>query len=426
MHRQLVRSFGILLMLLMMGSTVRAQDDPLQIVASHSILADVVQQVAGDAAEVSSLLPRDADPHTYTPSPRELVSLAEADVVFVNGANFEEGLSEAIENAAEEINIVAASECVQILPIGQAAEDMGESHIAGPCEVHYAEAGITPVDDALGLLIDLDCEGDHDHDEDEDGDHDHDEDEEGDHDHEDEEGDHDHAEDEDGDHDHAEDEDGDHDHDEDEDGDHDHAEDEDGDHDHEDEDGDHNHEDEEHHHEAGSCDPHVWMNPQNVMLWALTIRDALTELDPANAEIYAQNAAAYIATLSELDSEIGAKVDAIPPENRVLVTNHDSLGYFAAHYEFRVVGVVIPGGSTLAEPSAQDVVALIETISEQRAPAVFAETTINPDLAQQIADESGAALYTLYSGSLSDDDGPASTYVDYMRFNAETIVDGLD
>jgi ABC-type Zn uptake system ZnuABC Zn-binding protein ZnuA len=178
--------------------------------------------------------------------------------------------------------------------------------------------------------------------------------------------------------------------------------------------------------EEGICDPHVWMNPQNVMLWTLTIRDTLSERDPANAETYARNAEAYIAQLSELHSEIETLLESIPPQNRVLVTNHDSLGYFAAQYGFEVVGVVISGGSTVAEPSAQDIATLIEVIEAHRVQAVFAETTINPDIAQQVANESGAVLYTLYSGSLGDADGPASTYLDYMRYNTRTIVDGLD
>jgi ABC-type Zn uptake system ZnuABC Zn-binding protein ZnuA len=168
------------------------------------------------------------------------------------------------------------------------------------------------------------------------------------------------------------------------------------------------------------------MNPQNVMLWTLTIRDTLTQLDPANSETYTQNAAAYIDQLTQLHSEIQSLAETIPPENRVLVTNHDSLGYFAAQYGFTIVGVVIPGGSTVSEPSAQDIVRLIQTIESEHVRAIFAETTINPAVAQQVADESGAVLYTLYSGSLSDEDGPASTYLDYMRTNTRTIVDGLD
>jgi ABC-type Zn uptake system ZnuABC Zn-binding protein ZnuA len=338
-----MRLFGGLIIgfiLVMFSTPLAAQQDRLTIVASHSILADVAQNVAGDAADVTSLLPRHADPHSYTPSPRELVTLAEADLVLVNGALFEAGLLENIENTAE--NIVEASQCIEIRPIGET--DHHREAESGPCDALYVEANIPRHDDSLGLLMNLNCADNHDEDE----------------------------------------------------------------------------------HEHGNCDPHVWMNPQNVMLWTLTIRDTLTQLDPANSETYTQNAAAYIDQLTQLHSEIQSLAETIPPENRVLVTNHDSLGYFAAQYGFTIVGVVIPGGSTVSEPSAQDIVRLIQTIESEHVRAIFAETTINPAVAQQVADESGAVLYTLYSGSLSDEDGPASTYLDYMRTNTRTIVDGLD
>ena len=356
------RLFTVLLVFVM-GLPASAQQDRLTVVATHSILADVVQNVAGDAADVTSLLPLNADPHSYTPTPRELVMLAEVDVVFVNGAFFEEGLLEGIENAATDITIVEASRCVEILPFGHhdheeeerkhEGEDH-EEHADGPCEAHHEEAHIAHHDASLGVLIDLDCGEGHEHEEEEE---------------------------------------------------------------HE--------EGEEHGHEEGSCDAHVWMNPENVMLWTLTIRDALSELDPANAETYAQNTAAYIVQLSELQSELESLVQAVPEENRVLVTSHDSLGYFAARFEFEVVGVVIPGGSTVSEPSAQDLAELIDEIEEEGVSAVFAETTVAPGLVQQVAAESGASVLTLYSGSLSDADGPASTYLDYMRYNVETIVNGL-
>ena len=330
------------------SAPLAAQDDRLTIVASHSILANVAQNVAGDAADVTSLLPRDADPHSYTPSPRELVTLAEADLVLINGASFEEGLLTTIENAAEDVTIIEASQCVEIRAIGE-ADHHHEAEFSA-CDVLYDEANIPHHEDTLGLLMDIQCgEGDHNEDE------------------------------------------------------------------HEDE-----HED-GHEHEEGSCDPHVWMNPQHVMLWTLTIRDTLVELDPTNAETYAQNADVYIAQLAELHDEIEALVDSIPPENRVLVTNHDSLGYFAAQYDFEVVGVVIPGGSTVAEPSARDIVTLIETIEEHQVRAIFTETTVNPAVAQQVANESGVSLHTLYSGSLGD----ADTYLDYMRYNVNSIVEGL-
>ncbi|MBN1964245.1 MAG: zinc ABC transporter substrate-binding protein, partial [Anaerolineae bacterium] len=160
--------------------------------------------------------------------------------------------------------------------------------------------------------------------------------------------------------------------------------------------------------------------------WTLAVRDTLSDLDPAHAEAYAANAAAYVAALQSLvDGELWPLVESLPAADRVLVTQHGSLGYFAAAFGFDVIGVVIPGGSTIAEPSAAEVAAIIDTVRAAGVPAVFAETTSNPDLVEQIARETGASFHTLYTGSLSEVDGPASTYLDYMRYNVGTIVTAL-
>lgn len=390
--RQRLFSGVICLLLLSAVSFVHAQDDRLQIVASNSILANVATIVAGDAADVTSTMPAGADPHSFQPTPNELTALADADIVFVNGALFEEGLLEAIENAGTDMNIVTASSCVDILAFGEHdhdhEEEAGEhedehtvepaevdSDIAALCESHYAEMealheashdeGEEPAEtedhegedaehdhsagESLGPLYMLNCESQ--------------------------------------------------------------------DHEEEHEEGEHNH---------GTCDPHVWLDLHNVMYWTMLIRDTLIEADPANAETYTSNAAAYLDELDTLAHDfIVPMVESVPEENRILVTNHDAFGYFAAHYGFEVVGTVIPSGSTLAEPSTADVAALIDTIREANVPAIFAETTVNTSLADQIAEETGATIYTLYSGSLSDADGPASTYVDYIHYNITTIVEAL-
>ena len=183
---------------------------------------------------------------------------------------------------------------------------------------------------------------------------------------------------------------------------------------------------EEHEHNHGSCDPHVWMEPHNVMYWTMLIRDTLIEQDPDNAEVYTANAAAYLEELDALAHDfVMPLVATLPEENRVLITNHDAFGYFATRYEFEVVGTIIPSVSTLAEPSSADLAAIIDLIREENVPAIFSETTVSDELAQQIADETGAQVYVLYSGSLSKLDGPASTYIDYMRYNVTTIVEAL-
>ena len=98
---------------------------------------------------------------------------------------------------------------------------------------------------------------------------------------------------------------------------------------------------------------------------------------------------------------------------------------FAARYEFEVAGSIIQSVSTLAEASTANVAETIDLIRAEDVPAIFAETTVSDDLVQQIAEETGVQFYVLYTGSLSDADGPASTYIDYIRYNVTTIVEAL-
>ncbi|MEL7435617.1 MAG: metal ABC transporter substrate-binding protein, partial [Chloroflexota bacterium] len=210
---------------------------------------------------------------------------------------------------------------------------------------------------------------------------------------------------------------------------HDHGDDDHSDDDHSDDDhsdDDHGEEGDDHDHDHGACDPHVWMEPHNVMYWTMLIRDTLIELDPANADIYTANAGAYLLELDALMHDfIMPLVDTVPEENRVLITSHDSLGYFADTFGFEVVTTVIPGFSTTADPSASDIADIIELVQEEGVPALFGETTVDDAIIQLIADEADAGFFVLYSGTLSDADGPASTYLDYMRYNTTTIVEAL-
>ncbi len=173
-------------------------------------------------------------------------------------------------------------------------------------------------------------------------------------------------------------------------------------------------------------DPHFWLNPINVIKYVENIRDGLSQADPAGKEIYARNAAAYIVKLKELDGWITEQVKAIPPERRLLVTNHESFGYFADRYGFRVVGTIIPSVSTGASPSAQELARLMDHIKGAGAPAIFLETGANPQMAQQIAKDTGVKVVTeLYTHSLTARGGAASDYLAMMRYNTQAIVDAL-
>jgi ABC-type Zn uptake system ZnuABC Zn-binding protein ZnuA len=190
--------------------------------------------------------------------------------------------------------------------------------------------------------------------------------------------------------------------------------------------GDEAHADEAHGEHAHEGDPHFWLDASLAIHYVENIRDALSQADPQGAERYAANAAAYMAELEELDRWISAQIEQIPPERRLMVTNHESLGHFANRYGLRIVGAVVPSVTTSASPSAQQLAQLADLIGETGAPAIFLETGANDQLAQQLHDETGIAVVTdLYTHSITPPDGPAPTYLDMMRYNTERIVAAL-
>jgi ABC-type Zn uptake system ZnuABC Zn-binding protein ZnuA len=174
-----------------------------------------------------------------------------------------------------------------------------------------------------------------------------------------------------------------------------------------------------------SADPHAWFNVHNVEIWTTNIRDVLSELDPANAQVYAASAASYTQTLAALDRELRGEVDTLRQANRKLVTDHDDLSYLAAAYGFEVIGSVIPSFSTSASPSAQELAALQDQMKLAGVKAVLVGTTVNPALADQLAQDLGIQVVPIYSDSLSAANGPAPTYVDLMRYDVKAIVQAL-
>jgi len=172
-------------------------------------------------------------------------------------------------------------------------------------------------------------------------------------------------------------------------------------------------------------DPHIWLDPNNVILYVENIREALTHFDPDGAAIYQSNAETYIAELKNLDAWITEQVNQIPPERRLLVTNHEALGYFSDRYGFTVIGAVVPGTSSDASTSARQMADLIDVIKSSGAPAIFLDEVENPNLAEQIADETNVRVVTdLHLESLTDG-SPAGTYIDMMKHNVTRIVNAL-
>jgi ABC-type Zn uptake system ZnuABC Zn-binding protein ZnuA len=185
------------------------------------------------------------------------------------------------------------------------------------------------------------------------------------------------------------------------------------------------HDEEEDEHDHGEIDPHVWTDPNNVMIWTERVAEALGERDPDHAADYQGNAEAYQELLAELDAWIQEQVESIPVADRRLVTDHSNLAYFAARYGLESVGAIIPGYSSMSEPSARELAAMEDAIRELGVKAVFVGNTVNPALAETVAQDTGTRLVLIYTGSLSEPGGGADSYLAYMRSNVEAIVGAL-
>ena len=280
-----------------------AGPDKLQVVATTTIVGDVVRNIGGDAIQLEVLLPPGSDPHSFDPTPQDVAKIAKASLIFANGAGLEAFLEPLLKNAGSQAQVVYVSDGVQLIRF--------QSNLPGE------ESG------------------------------------------------------------------------------------------------------------PGGGDPHTWFDPQNVKVWVQNIEKALSAQDPKDAQTYAANARRYTQQLDALDSWIQSQVDQIPSDQRKLVTDHEAFTYFAARYGFQQVGAIVPGYSTLAQPSAQELAALEDAIRKLGVKAVFVGETVSPNLAKQVAQDSGVKLVYLYTGALSDSKGPASTYLDFMHYDVNQIVNGL-
>lgn len=179
-----------------------------------------------------------------------------------------------------------------------------------------------------------------------------------------------------------------------------------------------------HSHDPSDADPHAWQSVVNAKTYVTNIRDALIAADPAGAEAYNANAASYLSKLDALDRDVREAVAKIPPERRSVISTHDAFGYFAAAYGIKFIAP--QGVSTESEPSARDIAAIISQIKKQKIPAVFLENVSDPRLTRRIAAETGANIGgTLYSDSLTDEKGPAPTYIDMVRHNIKALTSAL-
>ncbi len=174
-------------------------------------------------------------------------------------------------------------------------------------------------------------------------------------------------------------------------------------------------------------DPHIWHSVPNAIIMLHNIRDGLSQADPSHASVYQANAAAYELTLKSLDQYITNQTASIPPAQRKLVSNHDTFGYYAERYGLTVVGSVIPSMDTNYQPAPQDFAELVKAIRAQQVKAIFTESSINPKLAQQIAQEAGVKVVNgaLYGDTLGPPGSDADSLDGMLKHNTDLIVSNL-
>ncbi len=280
------------------------------VVATFSILGDFARQVAGDRAEIRTLIGPNSDTHVYRASPADAKLLKDANLIILNGLGLEGFMPRLIKSSGTRARVVTLT------------------------------TGLTPLEKEKTPKA----------------------------------------------HDHA----------------HDHG----------------------HSHDSGKADPHAWQSIEAVRLYVTNLRDGLSAVDAAGAAIYKANAEAYLAALSALKAELETAFRVIPGDRRLMITNHDAFRYFGQEFGFRIESV--QGLSTESEPSAKDIARIIRIARERKARAVFLENMSDPRVGSQLAKETGAKLGgKLFSDALSDDNGPAPTYIAMMRHNAKMIIEAL-
>ena len=181
---------------------------------------------------------------------------------------------------------------------------------------------------------------------------------------------------------------------------------------------------EEEAHDHGDFDPHFWFDMERMARAAELIG---AELALTGGEAYETCGVSVASDIRATELEVVTVLEEIPESDRILVTDHDSLGYFADRYDFRIVGVVIPGGSTLGETNSQELAALVATMTTEDVAAIFGDTATNSELLDVLASEldSDVSVIQLYVGSLGGPDSGAETYQEMMLINAALIVQGL-
>ena len=355
-------------------------DGKLKVVTTLFPYYDFTRQIAGDAVDLSMVIPAGQDSHSFEPTPADIRLIQNADLLICNGGAMEQWVSQVVASLdSESLKVITMMDYVDTVEeeIVEGMEDAGEEH-------HHSHASADDTHD------------DHDHDEAvhaDDDDHDHD------------------AED----HDHTDDE---HDHDAE---DHDHTDDE---HDHDAEDHTHTHDDDDADYEI-EYDEHIWTSPVNAMKITQVITDTLQEMDPADADIFAANAEDYLGKLENLDQEFrdvvnGADLDLI------VMADKFPLRYFADTYGLRY-RAAFSGCASDTEPSAKTIAYLIDKVREEQIPAVYYLELSSHRVAEIISEETGAKpllFHSCHNVTRREFDNGV-TYLELMEQNVVNLREGL-
>ena len=291
----------------LLGFVVPAMaNEPLPVVASFSILADMVKQVGGPHVEVTSLVGPNSDAHVFDPTPADAKRLAAAKLVVVNGLGFEGWLNRLVKSSGYKGPVLTASKGVKTIPME--ASDHGHSH--------------------------------------------------------------------------------------------------------------------GHKHSHVAPDPHAWQSLLNARQYVENIRVALSAAMPAHSADFQARATDYLKQIDALEKSTQARIAAVPMERRRVITSHDAFGYFARAY--KVTFYPLQGLSTASEPSAADVVRIVNEIKKNKVTAIFAENISDPRVLERVAKDTGTNIGgTLYADALSAPGTQADTYLKMFELNVSTIVAGI-
>jgi zinc/manganese transport system substrate-binding protein len=301
------------------GSPSIAQSNTIPVVATFSILGDLVKNVGGDLVEVETIVGANADAHTFEPAPQQVISLSNAVLIFENGVELEPWLDDIVSASATSATRIVVTEGIPLRSAEDDEHDEADSHESNGHDNNAHEE-----DDAHEDAGGHESNGHDDDAHEEDNAHE----------------------------------------------------------------GDNGH-------QHGEFDPHVWTDVANAQIMVQNISNALIAADPDRADQYRAQTESYLAELSELDAEIVEMVSAIPEDQRLLVTSHDTFGYFADRYGFVVIGTPLGISTEASDPSAGDIARLIETIQETGVPAIFTENVQNLAVMEQIANDAGVELLSL-------------------------------